>query len=137
MSAPTLRTLAKTLGLSRTTISDALRGSPRVNVETVRRVREAAKAAGYEHNPLTGAVMSQLRRSRGQQFRGVIAALEVMGPERSELMERYNGTMLKGISERANHLGFKVERFEITPEVIRDPDGTLDRWIRSYYVPER
>ena len=30
MSAPTLRTLAKSLGLSRTTISDALRGSPRV-----------------------------------------------------------------------------------------------------------
>ncbi|MES1168893.1 MAG: LacI family DNA-binding transcriptional regulator, partial [Oleiharenicola lentus] len=69
MSAPTLRTLAKSLGLSRTTISDALRGSPRVKADTVRRVREAAKAAGYEHNPLTGAVMSQLRRSRGQQFR--------------------------------------------------------------------
>jgi hypothetical protein len=31
----------------------------------------------------------------------------------------------------------KAGRFEITPEVIRDPDGTLDRWIRSYYVPER
>ena len=45
--------------------------------ETVQRVREAAKAAGYEHNPLTGAVMSQLRRSRGQQFRGVLAALEI------------------------------------------------------------
>ncbi len=116
---PTLRTLAKELGLSRTTVSDALRGSPRVKSATVELVRAAAKAAGYERNPLTGAVMSQLRRSRGQQFRGVIAALEIIDPGRSELMERYNGTVLKGISDRANHLGFKVERFEIGPDHVR------------------
>ena len=111
MSAPTLRTLAKTLGLSRTTISDALRGSPRVKADTVRRVREAAKAAGYEHNPLTGAVMSQLRRSRGQQFRGVLAALEIVEPERGAHAVRYNEAVLKGISDRASELGFKMERF--------------------------
>jgi endopeptidase Clp ATP-binding regulatory subunit ClpX len=27
-----------------------------------------------------------------------------------------------------------VDRFEITPEVIQDPQRTLDEWIRSYYV---
>jgi ATP-dependent Clp protease ATP-binding subunit ClpX len=27
-----------------------------------------------------------------------------------------------------------VHRFEITPEVIQEPETTLDRWIRSYYV---
>jgi LacI family transcriptional regulator len=116
---PTLRTLARELGLSRTTVSDALRGSPRVKAATVELVRAAAKVAGYERNPLTGAVMSQLRRSRGQQFRGVIAALEVVDPERSELVERYNESMLRGISERANHLGFKVERFEVGPNHVR------------------
>jgi len=58
MPTPTLRTLAKTLGLSRTTVSDALRGSPRVKAETLQRVQTAAKEAGYERNPLTGAVMS-------------------------------------------------------------------------------
>src|SRR3954469_382287 len=116
---PTLRTLARALGLSRTTVSDALRGSPRVKSTTVELVRAAAKEAGYERNPLTGAVMSQLRRSRGQQFRGVLAALEVVDPGRSELVERYNATLLKGISDRANHLGFKVERFEIGPNHVR------------------
>lgn len=110
---PTLRTLARALGLSRTTVSDALRGSPRVKAATVELVRAAAKEAGYERNPLTGAVMSQLRRSRGQQFRGVLAALEVIDPQRSDLVIRYNQTLMSGISERANHLGFKVEKFEI------------------------
>jgi ATP-dependent Clp protease ATP-binding subunit ClpX len=27
-----------------------------------------------------------------------------------------------------------INSFEITPEVIREPEATLDRWIRSYYV---
>lgn len=119
MAAPTLRTLARSLGLSRTTVSDALRGSPRVNPDTVARVREAAKAAGYERNPLTGAVMSLLRRSRGQQFRGVLAAIEVVEPGRSPHAVRYNESLLAGISERANELGFKVERFEIGPQGVR------------------
>src|SRR6478609_554325 len=116
---PTLRTPARALCLSRTTVSDALRGSPRVKAATVELVRAAAKEAGYERNPLTGAVMSQLRRSRGQQFRGVLAALEVVNPDRSELVVRYNDSLVKGISERANHLGFKVERFEIGPHSVR------------------
>lgn len=29
-----------------------------------------------------------------------------------------------------------LTRFEITPDVIRDPSNTLDSWIRSYYVRE-
>lgn len=119
MAAPTLRTLARSLGLSRTTVSDALRGSPRVNPDTVARVREAAKAAGYERNPLTGAVMSLLRRSRGQQFRGVLAAIEVVEPGRAAHAVRYNESLLAGVSERANELGFKVERFEIGPQGVR------------------
>jgi len=28
----------------------------------------------------------------------------------------------------------EMHRFDITPDVIRDPDGTLDRWIRAYYI---
>lgn len=27
-----------------------------------------------------------------------------------------------------------IDRFEIGPDVIQDPEGTLDRWIRSYYI---
>lgn len=27
-----------------------------------------------------------------------------------------------------------ISSFEITPDVILDPEGTLDRWIRSYYI---
>jgi LacI family transcriptional regulator len=119
MAVPTLRTLARDLGLSRTTVSDALRGSPRVNAQTVARVRAAAAAAGYERNPLTGAVMSLLRRSRSQQFRGVLAAVEVIEAGRPPHAVRYNESLLAGVSERANELGFKVEHFVCSPTGLR------------------
>lgn len=115
MPNPTLRTLAAQLGLSRTTISDALRGSSRVKQATIDRVLVAAKEAGYKHNPLTGTVMSLLRRSDGQDFRGMIGVLDFIPENRSDHAQRYSDTVHEGIVKRAEQLGFKAERFEIGP----------------------
>ena len=119
MAAPTLRTLARQLGLSRTTISEALSGSPRVKADTAARVRAAAEAAGYVRNPLTGAVMSQLRRSRSQQFRGVLAAVEIVDENHTALARRYSSALVAGIASRAKEMGFTVERFTVGPQGVR------------------
>src|SRR5690606_17029765 len=87
--------------------------------ETVERVRAAARAAGYERNPLTGAVMSLLRRSRGQQFRGVLGALEFVEPARSVVAARRNEAVYAGFLDRSNTLGFKVERIEVGASGVR------------------
>lgn len=113
MSAATLRTLARELGLSAATVSEALRGSSRVNASTAKRIREAAERAGYHRNPLTGTVMSELRRSQGQVVRGVLAVLEVVPADRPSYENRFNAALLGGIAARAGTLGFNVERFEI------------------------
>jgi LacI family transcriptional regulator len=47
-----LKSLARDLGISKTTVSRALNGFPEVNVRTRERVLAAAKAAGYEANPM-------------------------------------------------------------------------------------
>ncbi len=47
-----LKSLASTLGISKTTVSRALNGYPEVNVRTRERVLAAAKEAGYQANPL-------------------------------------------------------------------------------------
>lgn len=47
-----LKSLALTLGISKTTVSRALNGYPEVNAATRERVLAAAKAAGYEANPM-------------------------------------------------------------------------------------
>jgi LacI family transcriptional regulator len=63
--------------------------------------------------------MSLLRQSRGQRFRGVVAALEMVDPGRPHHAIRYNERLLAGIAERANELGFKLERFQIGPHGLR------------------
>ena len=47
-----LKDLAKTLGISETTVSRALNGYPEVSARTRERVMAAAKAAGYRPNPM-------------------------------------------------------------------------------------
>ena len=111
--APTLRSLARDLGLSRTTVSDALRGSPRVDPHTAQRVCQAAREAGYRRNPLAGALMSELRRSRGTAFRGVLAAVDFNEPDRPDDAAGYHRELVLGAETRAVELGFKVERFSV------------------------
>ena len=77
---PTIRSIAKELQLSPTTVSDALRGHGRVDQETARRVIAAAERVGYKLNPLTSVLMSGLRRSQGATFRGTLAAIDISEP---------------------------------------------------------
>ena len=118
MSAPTLRSLARSLGVSRTTISEALRGSSRVRPATAERIRAAAEAAGYRHNPLAGAIMSELRRSRGELFRGVLAIVGVQEADRPTYAGRFHDELIRGATARAAELGFKVEVFIVDASTL-------------------
>lgn len=129
MPAPTLRTLARQLGLSRTTISEALRGSPRVQPETAARIRAAATAAGYRHNPLAGAVMSELRRSRGAIFRGVLAVVDLDESDRPAYARKFHQALTEGATERAAALGFKTEVFLVGEHGV--PVKRLDTILQS------
>jgi LacI family transcriptional regulator len=111
--APTVRSLARALGLSHTTVSDALRGKGRVDPKTATRVQKAAKDAGYRRNPLAAAVMSELRRSRGGTFRGVLAAVDIAEPQRRDPHGAFHGELVAGGRARAMELGFKLEEFVV------------------------
>lgn len=125
---PTLRSLEQALGVSRTTISRALRGSPYVRESTAARIRKAAAAAGYERNPLAGAVMSELRRSRGELFRGVLALLDLDERDRPKYAGRFHAELALGAEERAETLGFKIERFMVGP---RMPQRRVNQILQS------
>jgi LacI family transcriptional regulator len=111
MSArPSLRDLARSLGLSHTTVSEALRGGPRVHPKTRDRILAAAAEAGYQHNPLAGALMSEMRRSRTGTFRGSLAILDLDGPRsRPKASNRFHRALALGATQGAADLGFKAE----------------------------
>jgi DNA-binding LacI/PurR family transcriptional regulator len=130
MSSPSLRELARGLGLSHTTVSEALRDSPRVNPKTRDRVKKAAEAAGYRLNPLAGALMSEMRRSRSGTFRGVLAILDLDGPTgRPPGAARYHAELAKGAETRAVELGFKAETIVTGQRNISD--ARLDTILRA------
>jgi DNA-binding LacI/PurR family transcriptional regulator len=130
MSSPSLRELARGLGLSHTTVSEALRDSPRVNPKTRERVKRAAQVAGYRLNPLAGALMSEMRRSRSGTFRGVLAILDLDGPDgRSVGATRYHAELAKGAAARAGELGFKAETIVTGRRNISD--ARLDTILRA------
>jgi DNA-binding LacI/PurR family transcriptional regulator len=113
-SNPSLRELARSLGLSHTTVSEALRASPRVKASTRDRVLKAAREIGYRHNPLAGALMSEMRRSRSGTFRGVIAVIDLDGADqRPTNAARFHREITRGAGERASELGFKIEPITI------------------------
>ena len=128
-SAPTVRSIAHTLGLSHTTVSDALRGKGRVDPATAQRVRKAAREAGYRRNPLAAAVMSELRRSRGGTFRGVLAAVDVFEPQRREPHGGFHTELVNGGKARAAELGFKLESFVVDRTELTVP--RLDSILKS------
>ena len=121
MSATSIREIARSLGLSHTTVSEALRDSPRVNIVTRKRVQKAAKAVGYRPNPLAGALMSEMRRARSGTFRGVLAILDLDGPDRRPApSNRYHRELVRGASARAAELGFKAETIVTGTQGISD-----------------
>jgi len=129
MPAPTLRTLSRELGVSHTTISEALRYSARVRPETAAKIRAAAEAAGYTRNPLVGAMMSELRRSRGGLFRGVLAVVDIDEPDRPAYAKQFHDALALGAQERALELGFRTDRFNVGARTVSQQ--RLDRILQS------
>ena len=109
--ALSIRSLARSLGLSRTTVSDALRGAPGVSAATVLRVRTAAAKTGYRLNPLESAVMSQLRRTRGTQRFGILAAVDLDESDRPPTALQFHQALIEGARRRAGEFGFDLQVF--------------------------
>ena len=105
---PSIRSLARELGLSVATVSEALRDSPAVKAETKSRVVEAANAAGYHRNPLLGATFSALRQGRHQGYSGTLALVDY-SPDGSTQLMLFHREVVRGAETRAHELGFRTE----------------------------
>ena len=117
-----LRDIARRLDMSETTVSEALRGFPRVKAATREKVEVAARELGYRRNPLVGEVMSELRRSKIGAFRGTLAALDLDGANRrSAGGDRYHRELVAGAKARAEEFGFKVDAVgaKMSPDRLR------------------
>ncbi len=109
--AVTLRHVADHIGLSKATVSMALRGDSRIAPETRKRVEDAARALGYRVDADMAKLMAKVKASKQETFRGTIALLN---PDPNEKIFDFVTTYrewVEGVRERATKRGYTIDTF--------------------------
>lgn len=106
--------VAKAAGVSRTTVSLALRNHPKISAPVREKVRQIARQIGYQPNPLVNAHMAYVRTMHRHETGLTIAfvcnrSLADMEQDRRTPMRKYH----EACRQRAEALGHKVELFNL------------------------
>jgi len=103
--------IAERAGVSRMTVSYALRGSGMVSIETRERILALAEEMGYRPNPLVSNLMRHLRAGTVREADASLA-LVLGGYNRAQLEGANSLTQLTdGIQSQAEQAGFRLEQF--------------------------
>lgn len=120
-----IRDLAARLGVSHTTVSLALRNSPRLTTAMRQRVQREARQAGYHADPTVSALMARLRTLRTDAVRETVGFVTAW-PTRDGWREAPNhARFFVGARRRAQEAGFSVDEFW-----LREPGMTSRRMSR-------
>ena len=126
---PTLQDIADKCGVSKMTVSLALRGDPRVKASTAKGIWKTAQRMGYRTNPYVSALMAQLRFGRRRTDRPVIAFLNPQEDPRTFRATSAGRGYIEGARARAKELGFRLEQFNTA-----DPDRSVERLDRIFFT---
>jgi LacI family transcriptional regulator len=121
---PSCKTIAQEAGVSRMTVSMALRNHPRVAAETRERIKKIAARQGYTPDPNLTQLMGYLRKRDISREEPIIALLN---GKRCPLKDFSPDAKLirQGAIERAEALGFKTEDFW-----LHAPNMRLERMVQ-------
>lgn len=107
---PTMQILADAAGVSRNTISLALRNSPRISQPMRDRIQALATQLGYRPNPLISTLMAQRSGKKRASLIFPLALLHCHS-EKDALQSPVYTLLLDGIRRRSEELGFDAQIF--------------------------
>lgn len=110
---PSLKDIAAETGLSVSTISLALRGSPKIPESTAKVAREAAARLGYIQSPLIAALMTRVRGSSPTHDHTTLAVIDLSPSCSPATGPLYYREVYQGVRSRAEHLGFRTDVFHL------------------------
>jgi LacI family transcriptional regulator len=106
-----LQDIAEKAGVSRATVSLALRNHASISADTRARIQQIAVELGYRPNPLVSALMSHQRRGKPQQPTHLGLAM-VINFSRDAVWHRFlSEDLLSSAATRAEQLGYHLEEF--------------------------
>lgn len=132
MARITLQQIADEIGVSRATVSLALRSDPSIPEATRKRVRDCAKRLNYQPNPLISALMADVR-SHSEVGRG--CTLAYVTPFSQELLKTLPSAVryFQGAAARAKEFGYRLDYFCCEPEPKEQ--AQLARILRARGIP--
>lgn len=105
-----MQRVAEAAGVSKSSVSLALRDDPRLAPETRRRVQEIASRMGYRKNPIIASLMAQLRVSHTPKFHANFALINCSS-NRMIFDSPTFAEFRRGIREHADKAGYGVDEF--------------------------
>lgn len=117
-----VRTIAKRLNISASTVSLALRGSCKISADTRVRVKKEAELIGYVGDAKLREVMSQMRSSAARPTEACLGLLSFGQASSSIASQKRSRAVCLWLASRAEKLGYRLERFslkEMSPARLR------------------
>jgi LacI family transcriptional regulator len=103
--------IAARAGVSKNTVSLALREDPQIPPATRRRIQRLARSMGYELNPVVAQLMVELRKGQVEGYRRTLALLNANQDEHAFQRHPTVPAYVEGIRRRATLLGYRLDTF--------------------------
>lgn len=126
-----LRAIAEEAGVSRMTVSRALRRQTSVPSATGRRIRAIAQRLGYQPDPALTRLMATIRVRRRDGAREVLAYLTAHDERWGWRRHRSQRLCFEGAARRAAELGYKLEEFWANEPRMTDSRLSRILWTRG------
>jgi len=112
-----MKQVAERAGVSRMTVSLALRGHSKITPSTTERVLKAAEELGYNPNPYLSLLGSHIRSSKQKKLQAQLAYLchkQIRSPSQlSHSTPVFEEEFFLGANQRAESLGYGLERIQL------------------------
>lgn len=111
MKPVSMRDVARRAGVSKNTVSLALRGDPQIPTTTKQRITRIAASMGYRRNPVVGELMARLHAGGSRRFQSTLALINANTDPHAFTQHPTIPLYVKGCRRRADALGYRLEEF--------------------------
>lgn len=127
--APTMTDIARKAGVSKNTVSLALRYDPQIPAATRSRILKIAAALGYSKNPTVAHLMAQLRANRSPHSKPSLGLINANLDSRAFTRHPTVPVYVEGCRRRAEELGYLLDEFWLHDPQLDGP--RLNRILRA------
>ena len=124
MGKTNMADVARVAGVSKNTVSLALRDSPRLPLATRQRIAAVAEELGYRPNATVAQLMAALRQNRSPKFQATLALLNANEDQDAFSRHPTIPIYVHGCRRRATKLGYAFDEFW-----LHDKKLPVDRWL--------